>query len=121
MMSDECIIKKEEYRSAIDKIKLAMTQLEPDGQLCAICGDIDHQAWECHHNPLVLAKRVEHAEGRWRCYHCDEVFDDPEEARKHFGNISFARSHCIIKKCLCLDCGCNSTECKRASYLKSNK
>lgn len=105
------MITAEEYGAAIDALKLASTQLEPDGNPCAVCGDSGHQSWECHHNPLVLAKRVEVAEGRWRCYHCNEVFDDPEEARKHFGNTSEATPRCILEKCLCLDCPCNPTEC----------
>lgn len=28
-------------------------QIEPDGNNCAICGDIDHQAFECHFNAFV--------------------------------------------------------------------
>lgn len=26
----------------------------------------------------------------WRCFHCDEVFTDPAEARQHFGSRRFA-------------------------------
>ena len=25
-------------------------------------------------------------EREWRCFHCDEVFTDPEDARRHFGD-----------------------------------
>lgn len=43
---------KNDYEKAIEALKLGMTQLEPDGNCCSICGDNGHQAWECHHNPL---------------------------------------------------------------------
>ena len=58
------------------------------------------------------AELEEKLKGRaWRCFHCDEVFDDYEKARKHFGNIPTATPHCILKKCLCLDCPNSLTEC----------
>jgi hypothetical protein len=41
-----------DYCSAIENLKNGLKQLEPDGQICAICADTDHQAFECHHNPL---------------------------------------------------------------------
>jgi hypothetical protein len=44
----------DDYRNAIKKLCDAMGQLEPDGHPCAVCGDWDHQAWGCHHNPLVV-------------------------------------------------------------------
>lgn len=44
----------EEARAAIDK---AITQLEPDGRLCVICEDSDHQAWECRFNPVLAMKQ----------------------------------------------------------------
>ncbi len=40
------------HEKRIKVFNLAKTQLEPDGNCCAVCGDNDHQAWECHHNPL---------------------------------------------------------------------
>jgi hypothetical protein len=43
---------KTDYLTAIESLRLGMHQLEPDGKCCIICGDNDHQAWECHHNPL---------------------------------------------------------------------
>ena len=51
----------------------------------------------------------------WRCFHCDEVFADYQEARKHFGNIPSATPRCVLKKCLCLDCPCNPIECEGRS------
>jgi hypothetical protein len=50
-------ISDDEYVDAIETIEEARTQLEPDGRDCAVCGDDGHQAWECHHNPVVLAKQ----------------------------------------------------------------
>lgn len=99
------------YSDAMQRLIAGLGQLGPDGNPCAICGDSGHQAWECHHNPLVIMQRVQAAESKWRCYHCGEVFDDPEAARKHFGNIPTATPRCILQKCKCLDCDCNPTEC----------
>lgn len=41
-----------QYDEAIANLQLAKTQLKPDGNHCAICGDGGHQAWECAWNPL---------------------------------------------------------------------
>ncbi len=100
-----------DYEKAIGILREASTQTEPDGKTCVVCGDSGHQAWECHHNPLVLVQRAKEAEIRWRCFHCNEVFDDYEQARKHFGNNSMATPKCVMKKCLCRECSCNPTEC----------
>ncbi|NUP08371.1 MAG: hypothetical protein HOW73_20165 [Polyangiaceae bacterium] len=50
---------KADYDRALADLSLAATQLAPDGRNCAVCGDTDHQAFECHQNPLVLARRYE--------------------------------------------------------------
>jgi len=42
-----------QYDEAIASLTAAKGQLEPDGNECACCGDSDHQAPECGHNPLV--------------------------------------------------------------------
>jgi hypothetical protein len=42
-----------QYDEAIESLRSARKQLEPDGQNCACCGDGGHQAFECGHNPLV--------------------------------------------------------------------
>lgn len=47
------------YENAIAALQNATRQLEPDGRNCAVCGDTDHQAFECHHNPLVLAAKYQ--------------------------------------------------------------
>lgn len=98
-----------EYSDAIDILTIAATQLQPDGRNCVICEDIDHQAFECNKNPLVLAKR---AIPRWRCFHCNAIFDTAESARKHFGNIPDAVPMCILKDCLCSECPCNPIKCR---------
>lgn len=87
-------IPKHEYREAIRTLELAMTQLQPDGNCCAICGDTDHQAWECLHNPLVMAKRGYKLEDSWRCFHCNRVYIDYEKAKEHFGSRNSDRPQC---------------------------
>lgn len=32
----------------------------------------------------------------WRCFHCDEVFTDPADARRHFGSDPLSMSACTI-------------------------
>jgi hypothetical protein len=46
------IFTKRQYEHAIRALQDGMKQLEPDGNECSVCGDSDHQAWQCHHNPL---------------------------------------------------------------------
>lgn len=41
-----------QYDLAIEALSRAKGQLDPDGDPCRICGDADHQAYECAHNPL---------------------------------------------------------------------
>lgn len=41
-----------QYDEAIKSLQDAKTQLEPDGNCCAVCGDSGHMAFECGHNPL---------------------------------------------------------------------
>lgn len=43
---------KEQYEQAIKDLQDGLTQLEPNGHGCHICGDSGHQAWECGSNPL---------------------------------------------------------------------
>lgn len=70
-----------DYVEVMHKCKLAMEQLKPDGNCCAVCGDNDHQAWECHFNPLSIAYQAQH----FRCFHCGNVFISEESALAHFG------------------------------------
>jgi hypothetical protein len=74
-----------DYWRAIADLQDAMTQLAPDGNPCAVCGDSGHMAWECHHNPLAVMHEYRADRLRWRCFHCDAVFTDEATAREHFG------------------------------------
>ena len=85
---------KTKYLSAIDALKLGMTQLEPDGNVCAICGDCGHQAWECHHNPLEGLRHI----FAHRCFHCGIVAFTQEEAEDHFGKESDEIAKCIRRQ-----------------------
>lgn len=102
----------EEYNDAIKLLKLGIMQLKPDGNCCLVCGDDGHQAWECHHNPIVQMRRAEEADNEWRCFHCGAIFTNYEDARKHFGNIPTAKSKCVFDNCLCLDCTNNPSVCQ---------
>lgn len=42
-----------QYDEAIKRLQDAKTQIEPDGNCCAVCGDSGHQAHTCGFNPLV--------------------------------------------------------------------
>jgi hypothetical protein len=84
----------EQYDQAIADLQLARTQLEPDGNCCAVCGDTGHQAWECHHNPLAMMREAWRLMHTWRCYHCNSVFTDGESARQHFGDSHEGRAAC---------------------------
>lgn len=44
---------KKQYDQAIENLQLAKTQLIPDGECCAVCGDSGHMAFECGHNSLL--------------------------------------------------------------------
>lgn len=79
-------ITHEDYEEAIESLRAARTQLEPDGNNCTVCHDSSHQAWECRHNPLVMARVAAKKETEWRCYHCGLVFTDPVYAAEHFGD-----------------------------------
>jgi hypothetical protein len=74
-----------DYDEAIEALVAAKGQLEPDGRGCVVCGDSGHQAMECHHNPLVMARRFAAAEDVWVCFHCGERFTTADDARRHFG------------------------------------
>lgn len=76
----------DDYNEAIAELQEAKSQLEPDGSCCAVCGDSGHQAWECHHNPLAMAREAAKMRSQWRCFHCGEVFIDAKLAAEHFGN-----------------------------------
>ena len=83
-----------DYIEAIKALRKGMLQLEPDGKNCSICGDNDHQAFECHLNPLVA---MEKADG-YRCFHCGELFFG-DAAREHFGKDENETVKCLKEKC----------------------
>jgi uncharacterized protein with PIN domain len=74
------MIPKREYIQAIKNLQQAMTQLAPDGKVCAICEDTDHQAFECHFNPLVVAEKADGFQNSWRCFQCNEIFTTEDKA-----------------------------------------
>lgn len=84
-------ISESAYNKAMNAMASARTQLQPDGENCAVCGDTDHQAFECHHNPLVLARKWESATSVYRCFHCGFVAKDEASAIAHFGSKNESR------------------------------
>lgn len=78
------LIEKKEYVIIMSALEEAMNQLKPDGNCCAVCGDNDHQAWECNHNPAVLFKRYWNSPVLFKCFHCGKDFNE-ETAEEHFG------------------------------------
>jgi hypothetical protein len=91
----------EEYVEAIKALRDGSGQLEPDGRDCTVCGDSGHQAFECEHNPLVMARwAVSILVHQWpgymgqpevsaapsyRCFHCGFIPQTEEDAREHYG------------------------------------
>jgi len=84
-MSEKCPITMQEYGEAVEAITNAQEQMIPDGRNCMVCGDSGHQAWECHHNPIVMMRRARTTETEFRCFHCGDVFTTEESAHEHFG------------------------------------
>jgi hypothetical protein len=84
-----------DYDEAIRLLQDARSQIEPNGYFCAVCSDSGHQAWECHHNPLVMARRAVQKQCTWRCFHCGEAFFDYASAEEHFGKKDDGPCACI--------------------------
>lgn len=84
-----------DYEEAIRLLTDAVSQPEPNGNSCHVCGDSGHQAWECHHNPLVMARRAAADACKFRCFHCGEIFTTDESAREHFGEKQDALPACL--------------------------
>ena len=78
-------ITAEDYDEAINNLMEAKKQLKPDGNSCLVCGASCHQAWECHHNPLAMARRDAKELATYRCFHCGQSFMGHDEAAEHFG------------------------------------
>lgn len=62
---------------------------------CSVCYDSGHTAEQCHHNPLVMARRASFSCRTWRCFHCDQVFTDTTKAEEHFGIKGTAQPKCV--------------------------
>jgi ribosomal protein L37AE/L43A len=87
----------EDYEEAIEALRDGQSQLEPDGRPCAVCHDGGHQAQECHHNPLVLARNyIAITSGVWVCFHCGVRFTDEATAREHFGTSEEEIARCLV-------------------------
>ncbi len=86
-----------DYNEAIWALRDGCSQLEPDGRSCAVCHDGGHQAWECHHNPLVMARRFAGVTDVWKCFHCGVVFTDEDKAREHFGLREEEIARCLVE------------------------
>jgi len=84
-----------DYSGAIEDLWLASRQLEPNGLSCSVCGDGGHQAWECDHNPLVMARRAVQQQATWRCFHCGAEFTDADAAAEHFGDRDDPAPACV--------------------------
>lgn len=82
-----------DYDEAITALRDAKKQKNHKSHGCSVCYDSGHTAEQCHHNPLVMARRATIAARVWRCFHCDAVFTDAEKAQEHFGNRE-AIVHC---------------------------
>lgn len=91
------LLTAEQYTEAIHALACGRLQLEPDGQNCAVCGSDGHQAWECHHNPLAMMLEAMRLQGAFRCWHCGEVFTDPNAAEAHFGHDPLGEAACYIQ------------------------
>jgi len=78
-------ITAEDYDEAINALLEAKKQLSPDGNICLVCGDGGHQAWECRHNPMAMARMAARELQTYRCFHCGQAFIDIDEAADHFG------------------------------------
>lgn len=84
-----------DYDEAIEALQLARSQLRPDGNCCSVCEDSGHQAFECHHNPLLLARKWTAARGVWTCWHCGFTATSDAEATEHFGFNDEASPACL--------------------------
>lgn len=77
-------LEQRDYVEAIEALQDANKQRE-DKSRCSVCHSDDHLADQCHHNPLVMARRAVGSINVWRCYHCGEKFTDHAKAADHFG------------------------------------
>jgi len=84
-----------DYDEAIELLNLAQMQTQPDGSPCSVCEDSDHQAWECHHNPLAMARKAVELSCSWQCFHCGRWFVKWDDAQEHFGESEDTLAACL--------------------------
>lgn len=101
----------EDYDEAIADLMNAKKQRESiargESQLeCEVCGDSGHTVGQCHHDPLLLARKWTAATAVYVCYHCGLVCKNDEEAREHFGKNEHEPAKCqqIIEAAKSLIC-----------------
>jgi hypothetical protein len=87
-----------DYEEVIEQAKDGLAQLAPDGNHCNICGASGHQAMECHHSVLRLARKWVAATNVYRCFHCGFVATTDEEAVEHFGKSDEEVARCIAAR-----------------------
>jgi hypothetical protein len=83
----------EDYQEAIEFLQEAKANLEIGHHYCP-CGDAC-AINQCHHNPLVMARRAVEQQHAFRCYHCGLVCLTEEEANDHFGTKEDALPSCL--------------------------
>jgi len=104
-------LENRDYDEAIEAMRDAKKQRGKEGFGCTICHDTGHTAEQCHHNPLVMARRAVQSTRTWRCFHCGEVFTDPVKAEEHFG---FSRAGSKPK------CFNNRPKKRRMNHVRNN-
>jgi len=95
-------LEKSDYDEAIQALIDARD--ENPSISCGVCHDGGHISNQCHHNPLVMARRAISAADVWRCFHCNAIFTDPVEAEQHFGRNPHETPKCQQNT----DCEANS-------------
>jgi len=75
-----------DYDEAIEALKNAReAYVFGDSMGCRVCEDSGHGANQCHHNPLLLARKWASASRFWQCWHCGFVATNAAEGDEHFG------------------------------------
>lgn len=86
-----------DYEEAIQDLERAKTALvEGDSMGCRVCEDSGHGANNCHHNPMLLARRWTNASRFWQCWHCGFIATTDAEGREHFGENEECEPACIM-------------------------
>jgi len=100
-IDDPVQISLDKYAKATLSIIRAETQLEPDGNNCAVCGDSGHQAWECHHNPVAMmlwAERLDKILGEV-CTERDGLLNENERLRGIIDSYGLTTKDGVTVKC----------------------